>query len=238
MSLKGQHLEPLAPTSPEFLQYQAVFGRHKLVKLYKIIYETMGTHSLDKFNPYPSIFFHGTGHCGCVSKRFIDTDLASIDASNWCGGTCATQGILNHGHLLTYSKGGHFFSPNWTTAHAYAMKKPILALSSVFLVKARYNIKPNIDICSVQNDTHHESERSAPRAPAPTSANFIKYQTIFGADRLAKMYKIVYKPDGTHTLDQFSGFPSLYFRGTGHSGCLLKRGVDTGSTRINSNDGV
>ncbi|OAQ27295.1 hypothetical protein K457DRAFT_127470 [Linnemannia elongata AG-77] len=36
VSLKGQHLEPLTPTSPEFLQYQGIFGTHNLFKLYKI----------------------------------------------------------------------------------------------------------------------------------------------------------------------------------------------------------
>ncbi|KAF9543762.1 hypothetical protein EC957_000457 [Mortierella hygrophila] len=132
MGLKGQHLEPLAPTSPEFLQYQAVFGAHKLVKLYKIIYETMGTHSLHEFNLYPSVFFHGTGHCGCVSRRITDTDLTNIDASNWCGRACATQGILNHGHL----------QDEWL---------------SMFLVKARCNNKQNADICSVQKDTTKSS---------------------------------------------------------------------------------
>ncbi|KAK3840164.1 MAG: hypothetical protein JOS17DRAFT_798191 [Linnemannia elongata] len=123
MSLKGQYLEPLAPTSPEFLQYQAVFGVHKLAKLYKIIYEATGTHTLDQFNLYPLIFFHGTGHCGCVLNRGADTDMTSIDASNWCGRACATQGILIHGHLRTCSG------------------------------RARFDNKQYGDICVVQNDT-------------------------------------------------------------------------------------
>ncbi|KAG0071208.1 hypothetical protein BGZ89_011282 [Linnemannia elongata] len=154
MSLKGQHLEPLAVTSPEFLQYQAVFGAHKLAKLYKIIYETTGTHSLDQFNLYPSIFFHGTGHCGCVLSRGTEIDLTNIYASNWCGRACATQGILNHGHLRTYSGGGHFFSPNWNTAQGYCIQKSgHQAYLSMFLVKVRYNNCQNANICSVQNDT-------------------------------------------------------------------------------------
>ncbi|KAG9060992.1 hypothetical protein KI688_007822 [Linnemannia hyalina] len=125
----------------------------------------MGTHSLDKFDPYPSISLHGTGHCGRVSRRIIDTELTNIDASNW------------------------------------------FSMSSILLVKARYTIKPNADICSVQNETvantasHYESEKSAPQAPASISANFIKYQTIFDADMLAYMYKVVYKPNRTYTLD-------------------------------------
>jgi hypothetical protein len=107
MSLKGQHLEPLAPTSAEFLQYQAVFGTQRLVKLYKISYESTAYSSLDRFDDYPSIFYHGTGNCGCIIRRGLDTQLAKINANEWCGGSnCATQGILSHGHLMSKSRGG------------------------------------------------------------------------------------------------------------------------------------
>ncbi|KAF8947763.1 hypothetical protein BGZ47_008005 [Haplosporangium gracile] len=135
MSLKGQYLEPLAPISPEFIQYQHHFGGNKLVKLYKIVYEPTGTHRLEQFSDYPLIFFHGTGHCGCLLKRGADTESTKINASDWCGMTyCATQGILNHGHLRAFSGKGQ------TT------------YLSMFLVKARYSYPQHTDICSVPND--------------------------------------------------------------------------------------
>ncbi|KAF9144942.1 hypothetical protein BG015_012057 [Linnemannia schmuckeri] len=150
----GQHLEPLAPISSEFLQYQRLFGVNKLAKLYKIVYQPTGTHCLEQFTCYP-IFFHGTGHCGCLLKRGTSTESTKINASDWCGVTdCATQGILNHGHLRTYSGGGHFFSPNWSTAQGYALRKSgQQTYLPIFLVKARYGSSPYPDICSVPNDT-------------------------------------------------------------------------------------
>ncbi|KAF9294790.1 hypothetical protein BGZ88_003316 [Linnemannia elongata] len=80
MSLKGQHLEPLTPTSSEFLQYQGIFGTHNLFKLYKISYEPLGGHTLDWFNGFPSIFYHGTGHCGCLQRRNSTPDSGEIRA--------------------------------------------------------------------------------------------------------------------------------------------------------------
>ncbi|KAF9086315.1 hypothetical protein BGX29_008659 [Mortierella sp. GBA35] len=107
MSLKGLHLEPLATDSAEFVQYQDVFGGPKLVKLYQITYEPTGLHNLEIFNSYPSLFFHGTGHCGCLARRNVVADSTKINSNDWCGRSgCATQGILNYGHMRTYSYSG------------------------------------------------------------------------------------------------------------------------------------
>ncbi|KAK3831481.1 MAG: hypothetical protein J3R72DRAFT_478546 [Linnemannia gamsii] len=153
-SLSREELRYGASTSVEFLQYQAVFGANKLVKLYKVSYESTEYHVLDHFNGYPSIYYHGTGHCGCVLQRGVDAILAKMNANEWCGRLgCATQGILNNGHLKACSPRGHYFSPNWGTALGYCLQKSgPQALLSMFVVKARY-FSPGSDICFVQSDT-------------------------------------------------------------------------------------
>ncbi|KAG0377964.1 hypothetical protein BGX24_005053 [Mortierella sp. AD032] len=154
MSLKGQHIEPIAPTTPEYLRHQAIFGAYKLAKLYKITYEPIGAHALDSFNAFPSIYYHGPGHCGCLFTRGYEIDSNKINASEWCGNAgCATQGILNHGHLMDRGPRGHYFSPNWTTAQGYAYgKSDMQKLLPVFLVKAQRTWHTGHDIYLVRAD--------------------------------------------------------------------------------------
>ncbi|KAG0274856.1 hypothetical protein BGZ95_009406 [Linnemannia exigua] len=142
MSLKGQHVETQAPTTSEYLQYQAIFGAHKLVKLYKIRYEPIGAHTLDSFTAFPSIYYHGTGHCGCVITRGHESDSNKIKAREWCGNAgCATQGILNHGHLMTCSPRGYAYE-----------KSGMQTLFSVFLVKAQHTSYKAHDFYFVRAD--------------------------------------------------------------------------------------
>ncbi|KAF9118137.1 hypothetical protein BGW39_001456, partial [Mortierella sp. 14UC] len=49
MPLKGQILVPVNSISPTFIKYQLVF-RFKLVKLYKISYDTTLLHSLENLD--------------------------------------------------------------------------------------------------------------------------------------------------------------------------------------------
>ncbi|KAH7039246.1 hypothetical protein BKA57DRAFT_509211 [Linnemannia elongata] len=242
-------------------KYQGIFSTHNLFKLYKISYEPLGGHTLDWFNGFPSIFYHGTGHCGCLQRRNSTPDSGEIRASEWCGtAACPTLGILNYGCLKVRSP----------RAQSYAYcKSDSQVLLSVFLVKTRSLWPPNQVTCFVHRDMtvecsrindimahegdpqrggkedgHHQSHHhfiiffpashplntnhhhhhifdTSPTLTiislkdphleplALTSAMFMKYLPIFGADRLAKMHKIVYRSASTHTLDQFNGFPSL-----------------------------
>ncbi|KAF9932155.1 hypothetical protein FBU30_008842 [Linnemannia zychae] len=157
MIFQGQKLERLSSNSPEFLEYQEIFGGKILVKLYKISYEPIGQYKLNRFRTFPAIYYHGTGHCGCVLKRGAKSNLTDgetmINSNEWCGGPhCATQGILNMGHLLDFSKRGHFFSPDWRTAYGYCKQKSgEQKYHSMFLVKARIAVSKE-PICSVLND--------------------------------------------------------------------------------------
>ncbi|KAK5820801.1 hypothetical protein F5H01DRAFT_378175 [Linnemannia elongata] len=211
MSLKGQHLEPLTPTSPEFLQYQGIFGTHNLFKLYKISYEPLGGHTLDWFNGFPSIFYHGNPELwmseGSTELRLLQIGLPStverIPGQDSIPLASESRHLLrpprhegdpqrggeedghhqSHHHFIIFFPASHPLNTNHHHHHHIFDTSPILTIISL-------------------KDPHLEPL-------APTSAMFIKYRPIFGADRLAKMHKIVYKSDSTHTLDQFNGFPSL-----------------------------
>lgn len=105
MAFKGLHLEPVPNTDAEFLAHSPSFNGH-LLKLYKITYKGQ-TARATKAKWSSKYYFHGTGHCGCATTRSVARDPSLILSEEWCGTPhCATQGILKHGHLLTWSPGG------------------------------------------------------------------------------------------------------------------------------------
>lgn len=57
------------------------------------------------------LYYHGTGHCGCLTMRSLSMSAAVVLAIEWCGvSTCATRGIFKYEHLNTISRGGMFVS--------------------------------------------------------------------------------------------------------------------------------
>lgn len=105
-TVKGVEIQPQASTTPEYKSYNSKLGG-KLVKLYKITYEENTPNGSRTSGWSQAIYFHGTGHCGCVDTRATTSGLRKIKTRNWCRNKrCATRGILNHGHLLHRSPGG------------------------------------------------------------------------------------------------------------------------------------
>ncbi|KAI8594691.1 hypothetical protein EDD21DRAFT_449193 [Dissophora ornata] len=156
MTLQGLHVEAVDPNSFEYGQHSSHFSG-RLVKLYRISYEGSVPRIIINGGWSSELFFHGTGHCGCLGERVVDTSSATttIHSSEWCGSLhCATQGILNHGHLRTWSHNGHFFSPNVSIASSYAQSKsannPFLPF---FMCKVRNFHDNGNGICSVQKDS-------------------------------------------------------------------------------------
>lgn len=102
----GLQVEPLAESSPEF----ADFGEHfwgKLEKLYRITYKDLIPGNLSGAGWDTILYFHGTGHCGCLDRHTNGDDLQAIHVQDWCDHEhCATRGILRNGHLLTKSPSG------------------------------------------------------------------------------------------------------------------------------------
>ncbi|KAF9429165.1 hypothetical protein BGZ76_001720 [Entomortierella beljakovae] len=103
MSLQGINVEALAKDSEEFQGYSQKMN-YKLIKLYKITYIQMNPLNLpDSFGN--ETYFHGTGHCGCL-WGWARSHQKDIKPSEWCNDmTCATRGILCHGHLKTATRG-------------------------------------------------------------------------------------------------------------------------------------
>ncbi|KAG0362969.1 hypothetical protein BC939DRAFT_443664 [Gamsiella multidivaricata] len=158
MSVKGAHVEPVRISTLEFQIYDIVFSK-QLVALYQISYtETVvGSHA-DEAQWHKEAFFHGTGHCGCLQARITNPENHMVLAHQWCGSMrCATQGILNHGHLRTMcASNGHFFSPSLTIPREFAAKKSgVHQHLPIFICRAR-NItrhKPGgDDVYYVAND--------------------------------------------------------------------------------------
>ncbi|KAG0305705.1 hypothetical protein BGZ98_003715 [Dissophora globulifera] len=157
MPVQGLYVEPVEVSSSKFRKYESKFSG-RLLKLYTITYSD---HMLKKFANdmsgiawNTSLFFHGTGHCGCLGRRVSESSLSKVKSDEWCGNVhCATQGILNHGHLRTQSCGGHFFSPNVGTAEGYARGKSAgQQYLPFFICKARFSGPRTQDICSVMSD--------------------------------------------------------------------------------------
>src|SRR5690554_2960796 len=152
MAFQGLHLESLSQTSSEYALHRPKF-KNLLVKLYRITYKKSTTNAADTAENWSTgLYFHGTGHCGCLHARQLASDML-IKADEWCNGTsCATRGILQFGHLMQLSFSsmnvycclqynrqfyscekinaptfcyvdGHFFSENLQTSMRYAMGK-------------------------------------------------------------------------------------------------------------------
>ncbi|KAK3820293.1 MAG: hypothetical protein J3Q66DRAFT_429156, partial [Benniella sp.] len=177
-TIKGVEVQPQASTTPEYKSYNSKLGG-KLVKLYKITYEENTPNGSRTSGWSQAIYFHGTGHCGCVDTRATTSGLRKIKTRNWCRNKrCATRGILNHGHLLRRSPGGHFFSPNASTAWGYAASKsaPHQHLP-LFICKARGSFHHG-DICAVQDDSRSSDPEPRVRSnlvvkPVPASGSSV-----------------------------------------------------------------
>ncbi|KAF9099689.1 hypothetical protein BGX23_000063 [Mortierella sp. AD031] len=71
-----------------FLEYEDNFGADKLVKMYRISYSGTEGHQLGLEDWSEAIYYHGTGHCGCLSvhenedkytdDREVNQDLGSV----------------------------------------------------------------------------------------------------------------------------------------------------------------
>ncbi|KAG0043861.1 hypothetical protein BGZ83_010954 [Gryganskiella cystojenkinii] len=106
--IDGQHVDRVSTSDPAWLKYSPYFNGH-LLALYKIQYnlpEEMKTNLEDL--PTNEVYFHGTGHCGCLMARSTSPLPGDrVSTRDWCTRTfCATRGILNRGHLLTWSPRG------------------------------------------------------------------------------------------------------------------------------------
>ncbi|KAG0253646.1 hypothetical protein BG011_006242 [Mortierella polycephala] len=68
MAFQGLFLEPLSSSSPDYIKYRSRFGS-QLVRLYKITYNAVNpqTNHLGRWSS--NVFFHGTGHCGCLDSK-------------------------------------------------------------------------------------------------------------------------------------------------------------------------
>ncbi|KAI1315294.1 hypothetical protein EDD11_001026 [Mortierella claussenii] len=154
MTIQGLHAEPVALNSVDFEAYQKLFNG-KLRKLYRVTYNEIVPRNLENGDWSTQFFYHGTSHCGCLDRRVIQNEPLAIPSQQWCANSsCATQGIISSGHLLTYNAhGAHFFSPNVTTALSYSMAKsgPHQFLS-VFVCKTRNCVGGIADICRVHRD--------------------------------------------------------------------------------------
>jgi hypothetical protein len=98
---------PILLNTTDFSKYDIVF-ENKLVALYKVTYKELvpGSHTHGT-GWDDDAYFHGTGHCGCLATRIKNADNNKISSHAWCGNqNCATQGILNHGNLLSKCPSG------------------------------------------------------------------------------------------------------------------------------------
>ncbi|KAF9121555.1 hypothetical protein BGW39_010440 [Mortierella sp. 14UC] len=69
MPLQGLDLELLRRDSFKFLEYETKFGADTLVKLYRIRYSGTKFYTLRSPDWSSKLYFHGTGHCGCLYVR-------------------------------------------------------------------------------------------------------------------------------------------------------------------------
>ncbi|KAG0195557.1 hypothetical protein BGX28_001091, partial [Mortierella sp. GBA30] len=75
MAFRGLHIEPLPQSDPEYIAHSRSFDG-QLVKLYKLAYKDM---SLELCTTWSTgVYFHGTGHCGCVQTRQASEDPSTI----------------------------------------------------------------------------------------------------------------------------------------------------------------
>lgn len=107
MVLQGNLVCPLPLSCPDF-QTCCPQLDCKLARIYKVSYLELGPCSLDADIWADANYFHGTGHCGCVSARMEEKADGPVPASEWCTETrCQTRGILKNGHLKLKSREGN-----------------------------------------------------------------------------------------------------------------------------------
>ncbi|KAF9092707.1 hypothetical protein BGX23_003970 [Mortierella sp. AD031] len=78
--IKGHSLEPLSKTSDDHLKHQKKLLPDHLVRLYKIVY-TGSESRLSSGSWSKAIYYHGRGHCGCLTVRTVkeETDCEDDD---------------------------------------------------------------------------------------------------------------------------------------------------------------
>ncbi|KAG0029678.1 hypothetical protein BGZ81_003513 [Podila clonocystis] len=138
MTIFGAHLECVVEDSDDFAEYKQKLGLN-LVKLFKIEYNETVSRNLSGAEWSAVQFFHGTGHCGCVTRHALALS-DKVTTAAWCTSeVCAVGGILRHGHLMSFSSsGGHFFSPSALIALSYAQRRhPFTTIKAIFICKAR-----------------------------------------------------------------------------------------------------
>ncbi|KAG0098376.1 hypothetical protein BGZ93_000279 [Podila epicladia] len=134
------HLERVDSTSEDFAMYRQMMGMN-LQRLYRIEYNDNNRGKVSGQEWSQIQFFHGTGHCGCIDQHVNKTLSHKMDVTSWCESeVCAVGGILRHGHLMSFSPGGHFFSPSCSIALGYAQNRGPRGScsSSIFVCKARH----------------------------------------------------------------------------------------------------
>ncbi|KAG0039923.1 hypothetical protein BGZ82_006180 [Podila clonocystis] len=129
MTIFGAHLECVAEDSYDFAEYKQKLGLN-LVKLFKIEYSETVSRNLSGAEWSAAQFFHGTGHCGCVTRHALALS-DKVATAAWCTSeVCAVGGILR--------QGGHFFSPSALIALSYAQRRhPFTTIKAIFICKAR-----------------------------------------------------------------------------------------------------
>lgn len=112
---QGLYVDRVDMMEEDFQTYSPYFGGH-LLALFKIRYNLppeMSAFLEDR--PLPTVYFHGTGHCGCAMNHIAlgSSTHTRIPISDWCSSNageltnrCAAHGILTSGHLMTISRGG------------------------------------------------------------------------------------------------------------------------------------
>ncbi|KAF9307343.1 hypothetical protein BGZ74_005783 [Mortierella antarctica] len=138
MTIFGAHLEHVPEDSNDFDEYKQKMGRN-LFKLFKIEYNETASRNLSGAEWSAVQFFHGTGHCDCVTRHAGPTLSDKIATATWCASdVCVVGGILRPGDLMNYSSsGGRFFSSSALTALSYAQRRHSMSLiHAVFICKA------------------------------------------------------------------------------------------------------
>ncbi|CAO3574535.1 unnamed protein product [Mortierella alpina] len=126
----------------------------KRTRTYNVSYQELESHSRDADEWTSTEYFHGTGHCGCVTARMADKSDKPNPASEWCTNQeCQTWSILNHGLLRLKASKGHFFSQRFDVAKAYARhRSPQAKYLCVFVCKARHVRTKYADSHYVEHD--------------------------------------------------------------------------------------
>lgn len=106
MTISGIYLKYVPEDSDDFAAYKQHMGLN-IVKLFKIEYNNVDSRNLMGSEWSAVQFFHGTGHCGCITGHTGHTLRDKMIIASWCETEqCAVGGILRHGHLMRFSVSG------------------------------------------------------------------------------------------------------------------------------------